>query len=217
MEYDVYFDESGDLGWTLDQPFRKGGSSQFFTIAYLILPTDKNKFINRFVKTFFKTRGSNKEIKGADIRRGRAKVLSTRITAFLDMHPDIRVGAITIDKKNAPSPLINTNNNNVLYNYLVQVGVCPKISSFSKVNIIPDKRSVPAGSQNSCPDLIKNDLWFWKKSSTQIHYQQEESFQNERLMFIDWVANFVWRHYENNYSNAYQVLGRYLQEDKVFF
>ncbi len=35
MDYDAYFDESGDLGWILDKKFRKGGSSQFFTIAYL--------------------------------------------------------------------------------------------------------------------------------------------------------------------------------------
>ena len=69
MEYDVYFDESGDLGWKLNQPYRKGGSSQFFTIAYIIIPTDKNKYINRFIKQFHKDRqGIEKEVKGAEFR-----------------------------------------------------------------------------------------------------------------------------------------------------
>jgi len=56
VEYDVYYDESGDLGWKLNHPYRKGGSSQFFVIAYIILPTDKNKHINRFFKKFHKER-----------------------------------------------------------------------------------------------------------------------------------------------------------------
>ena len=217
MEYDVYFDESGDLGWTLDQPFRKGGSSQFFTIAYLILPNEKNKHINRFVKKLYKERGSEKEKKGARFKKGKAKSLSARIIGLLDIHKDITIGSVTVKKSSVPLPLINSQNDNVIYNHMVQKAICDKIASLGSVNIIPDKRSVPAASQNSCPDLIKNDLWLWKNSVTQIHYQPEESHNNERLMFIDWVANFVWRHYEDQHSGAYNILGKHLLEDKLFF
>lgn len=34
----VYLDESGDLGWVLDKPYRNGGSSRFMTIAFVACP-----------------------------------------------------------------------------------------------------------------------------------------------------------------------------------
>jgi hypothetical protein len=34
----LYLDESGDLGWTLDKPYQAGGSSRYLTIATLIIP-----------------------------------------------------------------------------------------------------------------------------------------------------------------------------------
>ena len=62
MNYDVYFDESGDLGWSLDLPYRKGGSSRFFVVAYLLIPKAKNKLINRFINKFHEDRkGVKKE------------------------------------------------------------------------------------------------------------------------------------------------------------
>jgi len=101
MKYDVYFDESGDLGWKLNQPYRKGGSSQFFTIAYLIIPTESNKFINRFFKKFHKERnGKEKEIKGADFRNYRAKSMARNIIGLLEWNPDIIIEAVTFQKSN---------------------------------------------------------------------------------------------------------------------
>lgn len=217
MEVDVYFDESGDLGWTLDKPYRKGGSSRYFTIAYIILPSDKNKHINRFLRKFNKARKSNKEIKGADFTNGRAKSTAKDIMYLLDLHSDIQIGSVTIKKSGIPTRLVNTNNDDVLYNYMVKEAICTKIAEFSKTNIIPDKRSVPAGSQNSCSDLIKHDLWLAQRSSVEIEYRPEESHNNERLIFIDWIANFVWRHYEDGHSHAHSILGRKLIEYNLFF
>ncbi|GAB5552866.1 MAG: hypothetical protein Sapg2KO_24570 [Saprospiraceae bacterium] len=218
MEYDIYFDESGDLGWTLDRPYRKGGgSSQYFTIAYLIIPPHKNKIINRFVNRFNAERGSDKEYKGADFIEKRAKVMANKIAQLLRMHHDITIGAVSVHKKNLPLQVIGTNNDDVVYNYLVQTGLCSKLEQLTQANIIPDKRSVPKGSQNSCADLIKNDLWFLRKSKVKINYNPQESHQNTRLIFIDWVANFVWRKYEFDKGRAYQILEPLLQEDRLFF
>lgn len=36
-------------------------------------------------------------------------------------------------------------------------------------------------------------------------------------MFINWIANLVWRHHEDNQSDAYQLLNRHLDEDHLFF
>lgn len=218
MEYDLYFDESGDLGWTLDKAYRRGGgSSQFFTIAYLILPSDKNKLINRFIKRFNTERGSDKEYKGASFNEKRAKSMANKMAQLLRLHEDIMLGVVTVKKKNLPTQVIGSNNDDVVYNYLVQKGICDKLTELEKVNIIPDKRSVPRGSQNSCSDLIKNDLWFWRNSEVKINYEPEESHQNARLIFVDWVANFVWRYYEFNKDKAYPILSAHLIEERLFF
>jgi hypothetical protein len=218
MEYNIYFDESGDLGWTLDKPYRKGGgSSQFFTIAYLILPSHKDKIINRFIKRFNTSRGSDREYKGLVFTEKRAKSMANKIAHLLRLHEDIILGVVSIKKRNLPKQVMSSSNDDVIYNFLVQKGICDKLTAFGQANIIPDKRSVPKGSQNSCSDLIKNDLWFWRGSSVGINYAPEESHQNARLIFIDWIANFVWRNYELNKDKAYRVLAPHLVEEQLFF
>ena len=218
MESDIYFDESGDLGWTLDKPYRKGGgSSQYFTIAYLIIPSHKNKIINRFVKRFNAERGSQLEYKGASFNEKRAKSMANKIAHLLRLHNDIQLGAVSVKKKNLPKQLIDSSNDDVVYNYLVQIGLCDRLESLDEANIIPDRRSVPRGSQNSCSDLLKNDLWFWRRSSVAINYAPEESHHNTRLIFVDWVANFVWRNYEFGKDKAYKILQPLLAEEQLFF
>ena len=222
MEYDIYFDESGDLGWKINEPYRREGSSRFFTIAYLILPKEDNKYINRFLKHFHKNRdGKIKEYKGLEFRNPRAKVQARLIKRLIDDHPLMTIGAVTAKKEHVPFRVTNSANKDVLYNHMVQLALCEKIRSLDIVNIIPDKRSIPAGSQNSCSDLLKFKLWLELNSDVEIRYTPEESHSNERLQFIDWVANFVWRRYENSQTesshDAYQILRPILQEDCLFF
>ncbi len=96
MQHDVYLDESGDLGWRLALPYRRGGSSKFFTLAYIILPSYKNKHINRFVNKFHKDRnGKKKEVKGAKMRGRRAETIARQISELFDWNNDITIGAIT--------------------------------------------------------------------------------------------------------------------------
>lgn len=218
MEFDVYFDESGDLGWKLSEPYRRGGSSRFFTIAYLIVPSNKKKYINRFFKKFHKDRGGiQKEIKGADFSKARAKTNARKIINFLEWNSDIILGAITVKKSNVPANLANSQNDNILYNYMVQLGICNKITNLQKANIIPDKRSVPSGSQNSCADLIKAKVWLELKSNVEISYNPQESQNNTGIMMVDWIANFVWRNYESEDPKPYQFLRPFLEEELLFW
>ena len=80
MEYDLYVDESGDLGWQFDRPYRKGGSSRFFTIAYLFLPTEKRKHIKRLIRRFHNERqGRYREYKGAEFNKSRSASMARTI------------------------------------------------------------------------------------------------------------------------------------------
>lgn len=218
----AYLDESGDLGWTLNQPYRKSGSSRFFTIALLILPQEKEKHINRFLRKFHKERGGqDKEYKGASFSSRKAKSMARKILGFIEHDPDMHLGAVTINKAKVPSMLTGTENSNILYNHMVQALLCPMVKHYENISIIPDKRSVPSGSQNSCADLIKHKLWCEFDSRISISYKAEESQYNQRLQFIDWIANFVWRSYEDSHKNssqdAYQIISPSLQEKTIYF
>lgn len=218
MEYCVYLDESGDLGWKLNKQYRKGGSSTFFTIAYVIVPKTKVKLISRFIKKFHSKRGGKiKEVKGASIALGQAKGLARRIVKeLIDRNPDIKIGSITLNKKTTPKPLVATKNDSVLYDYMVIKAIAEEVAEYQCINVIPDKRSVPSGSQNSCSDLLKSELWINQFSMVSIEYSPEESHNLDGLMFIDWVANFVWRHYEDGISEPYLQLKPKIKEIDIF-
>jgi hypothetical protein len=50
MEANVYLDESGDLGWVFNLDYRRGGSSRYLTIAYIIMPRETHHLLGRLVK-----------------------------------------------------------------------------------------------------------------------------------------------------------------------
>ncbi|OGT45357.1 MAG: hypothetical protein A3E82_06525 [Gammaproteobacteria bacterium RIFCSPHIGHO2_12_FULL_38_11] len=49
----VYLDESGDLGWKFDKPYRQGGSSRYLTISAVLVPKHKNHFPGRVIKRLY--------------------------------------------------------------------------------------------------------------------------------------------------------------------
>ncbi|MBF4102116.1 DUF3800 domain-containing protein [Gallibacterium anatis] len=50
MQISVYLDESGDLGWKFDAPYRQGGSSRYLTIAAIVINHDKRHILKRLMK-----------------------------------------------------------------------------------------------------------------------------------------------------------------------
>lgn len=208
---EIFFDESGDLGWQLGENFRRGGSSKYFVISFLIIPQEKGKFIERFVRKFHEKRGSYKEYKGASFRKGRAATTAKRIEALLRRNTDIKLASIVFTKESAPLMVREKGNEDVLYNFLVREGLLHFLRESLEVKIIPDQRSVPSGSQNSCSDLLKTALWFDEQKEVRLNYAPEESHNNLKLQFIDWIANFTWRAYENKDDEAFRILKPLIQ------
>jgi hypothetical protein len=66
MEADVYLDESGDMGWSFGQPNRRGGSSKYLTITYIVVPRESQHLLGRVVRDSFNYWGIDpkKEMKG---------------------------------------------------------------------------------------------------------------------------------------------------------
>ena len=164
----VYLDESGDLGWALDKPFRAGGSSQYLTLAFLLVPREKSHLPKRTLKRFRLTHKFHpgKEVKGSELTHDQKLDFCLRAAKLCARNSDIRFRAITVKKVNV-KPHIRRDGNK-LYNYMTKLGVLYQMSKYENVLLIPDERSIKIKSGNSLEDYLQTALWFEKAVSTRL-------------------------------------------------
>jgi hypothetical protein len=213
----IYQDESGDLGWTFDKPNRKGGSSRYLTIAFVTVPEAKKQQLWRVVKKVYQKYKLNPKIekKGSSYTDEHAAYIAGRIVDLVNRHDDIKICAITIKKENVQEHI--RTDENIIYNYALVLKVAPVIKDLPHVTIIPDKRTIKVRSGNSCAEYLRTKLWFEMNSITQVDYVPTESTDQPHLWFIDMIANFVWRNYEDGRNEAYDRLATVLDETRLFF
>ncbi len=156
----VYFDESGDLGWKLEKPFGKGGSSRYLTIAFLIIPVEKKHLTKRIVKKTYKFEKRNPriELKGKDLTKKGIAYFSNKTKILLQNHKDIKIVTITVKKENVLNHI--REDSNKLYNYMINLALLDWIKDLQIVTLIPDPRSIRVESKNSMLDYLKIKLWF---------------------------------------------------------
>lgn len=213
----IYQDESGDLGWKFDKPNRDGGSSRYLTIAFVTVPERKKQLLWRLVKKVYQKYKLNPSVekKGSSFSDDHAAYIAKRIVDLVNKHDDINICAITVKKENVATHI--RMEENIIYNYALVLKVAPVIKDLPHVKIIPDKRTIKVRSGNSCAEYLRTKLWFEMDSKTQVDYIPTESIGEPYLWFIDWIANFVWRNYEDGRSDAYKCLYPILDETRLFF
>jgi Protein of unknown function (DUF3800) len=206
----IFLDESGDLGWSFDQPFRRGGSSRYLTIAYLIGPSGKFQPAKRLVRKAYDYFGFDPkiEVKGAELDAEQLDYIAYRIVDMMKSNPELKLGAITVKKENVKEHI--RADSNLIYNYMIRLGVLPRIAPLSEVHLIRDNRSIKIKSGRSLQDYLQAELWFECSSKCILHDCPAESHTNLNIMFIDWVSHIIWSNYEDNESKHFKVIRRYL-------
>ncbi len=213
----IYFDESGDLGWTLDKPYRNGGSSRYLTISFLAVPPKERKFSKRIVLELHKRFRINlrEEIKGADLTIQKCDFIVDKVIDLLAKHPQIRIYAITVNKNNV-MPHIRADSNK-LYNYMVGLALLEEIKNEPTVTLIPDPRTLKVKSGNSLLDYLQIKLWFFLESTTKLRMETVESHTSLNLRLIDMVTHLIWCKYEDGEDrHADQILG-VIRHRKLYF
>lgn len=213
----VYIDESGDLGWSLDKPYRRGGSSRFLTIAFLVIPKEKSQKTKRIVKDLYKKRNqpANIELKGKDLAKGELRYFAKKTVNLIGRDPSISLFTITVKKENV-QPHIRSDPNK-LYNYMINLALLDRIKGYPVINFIPDIRTIKVKSGNSLVDYLQTKLWFEHNSMCMIKNCAQESNRALNLQFIDFVAHIVWSKHENNKSEPYNTLRSVLNRQRLFF
>lgn len=217
MAINIYLDESGDLGWILNKQYRHGGSSKYLTIAYVICPSEKKYLLKRIVRMVYtKTKfDPKKELKGSMLTVEIKKFFAKKVTHLVSMNPDIKIGSITVNKSKVQQHI--RDDANKLYNYMIRLAIIDEISYEPIVNLIRDNKAVKVKSGNSLIDYLQTTLWFELSSKTKIIDIPSDSKTVQNLIFIDWMNNLIWGHYEDKNSEPYQILKSVINSKKLFF
>lgn len=217
MLHIVYLDESGDLGWTFSFPYRTGGSSRFLTLAYLIIPEKLVHLPTRLVKSVYNKYGYDRmdEHKGHQFSLIEKEQVSNEVVKLLKMHPDLILGAITVNKTRVQDHI--RSDPNKLYNYMMKLSILPKVVGLETVKIIGDERNIKVANGRNCVDYLQTTLWFELNTPTVIEECQQASHKNKNLIFIDWIANIVWSRYEDNSTIPFNVILPFLKNETLFF
>ena len=217
MAVNVYLDESGDLGWTLDKPYGKGGSSRYLTIAFVVCPSEKKHLLQRIVRDVYKkTKCDPKtELKGSSICEDDKCYFAELVRKVVSMNPDIIVGSITVNKSKVKAHI--RQDANKLYNYMIRLAVLPKVKDEPIVNLIRDNKSIKVKSGNSLIDYLQTEMWFELASPTKLIDIPSDSKCVKNLIFIDWINNLIWGKYEYGKNKPYDIIKNVIASNKLFF
>lgn len=215
MNTSIYLDESGDLGWTLEKPHKYGGSSQYLTLAAVIVPTSKTHIITRVIRGFYKARKrkQSNELKSVELSAHERSTFVDRLVEIKRNHPDILFTAITVKKS-------GVNNSfrlhpNGLYNYMTKLMLLQKMGKYPYVDFIPDARSVKTELKHSLHDYLRTELAA-EQFNTQLTTTPQESKDHLEIQFADILASLVWSHFEYG-DQRFTSVDSIITHNKLFF
>ena len=217
----LYLDESGDLGWTLDKPNRFGGSSKYITITGILISESDEKYISRFISHIYKKYRLTPKIekKGANFIPDHSRFISSQLNKVINKSESFRIISITVSKENVNEAL--RRDKNIFYNYVLGLLIKGHVIECESIKIVIDKRTIKVSHGQSFPDYIKTQIW-GEGHNIDIDCEFVESDTNKMIWFADWFANFVWRYYEDGESSSYELLVKkpassIFLEKKLFF
>lgn len=213
----IYLDESGDLGWTLDKPYRTGGSSRFLTIAAIVVPPEKCQYPKRVVRDLYKYYGWSPSVekKWVDMSDDARLKFATDLAKLPKAHPDLLLYSIVVKKENVQLHI--RQDANKLYNYMVRHALLDEMAKHQVVNFIPDARSVKVESGKSMHDYLQTELWFTKVAGTVLNTNPVESSQSLGVQCADMLAGVIQSHYEFRKSKPWGQMSGALRVKSLFF
>jgi len=214
----IYLDESGDLGWKFDAPYRRGGSSRHLTIASLVASQNKKHLPKRLIKklyTKFKW-PTNIEKKWSDMTFNERVWFAKKANELRLKNPnDIRYISITVKKENVQGHI--RNDANKLYNYMIGLSLLDEMRKHPNVSFIPDPRSIKVESGNSLHDYLQTKLWLELNVKTILETIPCDSATSRNVQFSDMLSGIVQGHFEDGSSQPWAELRNNISYKTLFF
>lgn len=213
----IYLDESGDLGWIFNAPFRQGGSSRHLTITGVCVPTEKSHIPKRVVKRLYDRFGwpTSVEKKWAAMDATERSAFATAARAMCDKHNDIHLHAIIVKKERVAEHI--RKDGNKLYNYMIKLALVDRMCAYDVVTMIPDPRSLKVKSGNSLHDYLQTEIWFTKNAKTELKTLPLDSHTCLGIQFADMLAGVVQCAFENNRFDDFNLILPKVKIKRLFF
>lgn len=214
----IYLDESGDLGWRFDKPYRQGGSSRHLTIAALIIDPALKEHPKRLIRKLYKQFkwSTQKEKKWSDLNIEQRNAFAEKAAELTQRFPgQIAYRSITVKKEKVLEHI--RSDPNKLYNYMIKCSLTDEMARHESVNLIPDPRTIKVESGNSLHDYLQTTLWFDKRAKTTLTTSPMDSAKALNVQFTDMLAGVVQGHFEDGNSSAWKILSSHLEAQTLFF
>ena len=205
----IYLDESGDLG------FNKG-SSKHFVISFLVMSQKTNLLLKR---KFIEVKRKYNISKGIEIKgnkssyRLRMDILKEICSLPIDIY------SITTKKQGINETL--RKDTNIFYNYRVNLIVVPYLgkTKANKICLIADKRISKVSKGMRFGDYLKYKIFYEKNLyHLQLNIEYLDSITSYGLQDVDFVANSVFRNYEQGNEKYIEALeGNIVQNKRLYF
>jgi hypothetical protein len=213
----IYLDESGDTGWSFDQPYGAGGSSRFLVITALAIPQALDHKPARLLRNMYRHRGwdSRKEKKWVHMSPEARSDFAAQAAKLLAQHDQIRCLAILVNKQKVMQHI--RADSNKLYNYMVKLLLLDFMAQFPQVYFIPDPRSVRIESGNSLHDYLQTELWFTLNAPTKLETTPIDSRYCLNLQFADMLAGAIQSSFEFSNHRYFELIADKVALKKLFF
>lgn len=218
MKCSVYLDESGDLGWKFDLPYRMGGSSRYLTIATIIIDHSTRHLLKRLMKELYKKTktATNQEVKWAKLTSDERKWIAQKLAKFKEKHgSDVQFFCISVEKEKVKEHI--RKDPNKLYNYMIKLLLSQELARFSEVSLNVDQRSIKVESGNSLHDYLQTSIWFDLGAETKLDTVQCDSKYHLGVQLADILSGIVQNHFEDNKSEAFKIIAAHSTIKRLYF
>lgn len=214
----IHLDESGDLGWKFDAPYRYGGSSRYLTIASLWVENEVKHKPKRVVKRLYQKFkwSTSVEVKWADMDDAQRAYFVSQAEQLCTKETNrIFYTSITVYKERVADHI--RRDANKLYNYMIGLSLVDIMAKYPEIHLFPDERSIKVASGNSLHDYLQVKLWFDKDAKTTLLTTPTDSSSNRNVQFADMLAGLVNQHFEDGKSAPFRQIERYLTCKRLYF
>lgn len=202
----AFFDESGDLGWKLEAPYRAGGSSRYFVIACAIGPGKVHRGLGKVIKKLRDLQGwtSHAEKKWANISLGAKQNFCILAAQYAQANPDTHLAVSLIEKQKVPPRL--RMDQHLIYAHLATQLIAERLERCDQAEICPDELNTGQGASNLLQHLVRHEVWFRRGCSPDIRQVVRQKHFEQALEFCDMLAGAAAGHFEHGVSEPWKTL-----------
>lgn len=212
MSY-IFVDESGDLGFN----FKKKGTSRYFLISFLFVPsTTTKRRIGKIVSNTFLTLKKSKKRKSG-ILHAYKESAKTRFRLLNKLTvEDIKIMTISLDKEKVYTDI--TSEKNILYSNIVnillnKIYTLKLISTDEKIYLIASRRETNKLLNDNFKKYIEGN----KDNKFSIEVSILSPEKDRCLQAVDFVSWSIYRKYKNGDYDYYNVIKNNIVEESWMY